>query len=515
MASSAPTALAEEKAEAGLSVAIRLKKDKSGTPTIDRDGKYQVVFTNHSKKPIRLWSEQCQLGHATLSFRVEDGDGMASLMHKRMAEPSGLSGYERPKTITILPGETLAWEVAPSDFFWGERMWKGVPEPNTGRRVTLTAVLSIKPTDAARKQGVWTGRLASQPIKALVVDATLRTPHEYLWADCPKQALKLMQADRAWITKTDDSQCTPLHHAARFGFVKVVRWLLANGADVNAKGFNQCTPLHVADDPAIVKELLRHKPDFTARDSAKCRTALEHATYLFDLYSRRGRHPKEAEKWERIVQMLRDAGAPYDIHSAIYSNDVAQVRRLLGSDKDLVRKTNGAQWLPLRLAASEGRTEICKLLLAHKADPVDLKKGNGYPVLKAAIQHPEIVKLLLEAGAPPDTRITWRGGRSGRRPVVGNDATPLHFAAEAGAVESAKLLIDKGAKVDARDDRGQTPLHIAALRKQPKMIRFLLDCGTDRNAKTKDGQTPLDLVVKKRGFEPIADMLRDPNKSRE
>jgi hypothetical protein len=160
------------------------------------------------------------------------------------------------------------WTVSPSSFFWGERAWKGVPEPNTGQKVTLTAVFSIQPSDIAREHAVWTGRAISAPIKALLVDPRLRTPHEYLLEQCPKQALKMIQADRTWMTKRDEQQCTPLHHAARFGFVEVVRWMLANGADVNARGPNQCTPLHVAavcNQGKMVRFLLDEGADRDAR----------------------------------------------------------------------------------------------------------------------------------------------------------------------------------------------------------------------------------------------------------
>jgi ankyrin repeat protein len=506
----APAPDAEARQSKALSVAILVEKDKSGRPIIDREAKFKVVFTNHSNKPIQLWSERCEPGHDTLSFRVEEGDGKPALMCKRPVDSSAWT-KSPPSTIAILPKSTFEWEVSLAGFFWGTWEWKGCPEPNTGQVVTFTAILSIKPTAETRQHNVWTGRVLSQPIKALVVDASLRTPHAYLSAQCPRQALKLIQADRKWINKVGDYDCTPLHLAASYGFIEVAKWLLSHGADVNARSYNRFTPLHNASDPAIVKELLRHKPDFTARDSASCQTPLESAASEVASFSADPETKREAAKWKSIVKMLRDAGAPYDIHSAIYLNDIAQVRRLLASDKALVKEIRGAQILPLRRAAQEGRTEICKVLLAHKADPVDLEEGLGYPVLKDAIAHPAVVKLLLEAGAPADTRITWRGGRTGRW-IVGDDATPLHYAAKVGVVGSARLLLDKGVQVDAIDSRGQTPLHIAVFVGHAKMVRFLLDRGADRNARTKNGKSPLDLVPKWQGAEAIANMLREPIK---
>ena len=105
-----------------------------------------------------------------------------------------------------------------------------------GHGTRVTAVFEIKATDAAKKRAVWTGRITSEPVKARLVDPKLRTPHEYLWEQCPKQALRIMQADPTWIDKTDDMQRTPLHLAARFNFMEVARWLLDQGADVYLRG---------------------------------------------------------------------------------------------------------------------------------------------------------------------------------------------------------------------------------------------------------------------------------------
>ena len=40
--------------------------------------------------------------------------------------------------------------------------------------------------------------------------------------------------------------------------------------------------------------------------------------------------------------------------------------------------------------------------------------------------------------------------------------TPLHLASLNGSVEVVRVLVGRGARLDARDASGQTPIHLAA-----------------------------------------------------
>ncbi len=92
-----------------------------------------------------------------------------------------------------------------------------------------------------------------------------QTPHSLLWNSTPadgQRALEIMEKDKTWITrKSPDSSETPLHVAARFDHVVVVKWLLENGADVNAQAYNDFTPLHLTKIPEIVGLILEKKPN--------------------------------------------------------------------------------------------------------------------------------------------------------------------------------------------------------------------------------------------------------------
>ncbi len=69
------------------------------------------------------------------------------------------------------------------------------------------------------------------------------------------------------------------------------------------------------------------------------------------------------------------------------------------------------------------------------------------------------------------------------------NSTALHHAAGFGSLATMKLLLDQGAKIDARNKRASTPLHWA-MHDEAK-VRFLLDRGAGLNTKQSDGRTPL------------------------
>ncbi len=66
---------------------------------------------------------------------------------------------------------------------------------------------------------------------------------------------------------------------------------------------------------------------------------------------------------------------------------------------------------------------------------------------------PEIVRLLIDAGADPNALTTSRGSQTGP-----GDETPLHYAASSDDVDVAEALIEGGADIEVPDGSIGTPL---------------------------------------------------------
>uniref|UniRef100_A0ACD6A3N3 Uncharacterized protein n=1 Tax=Avena sativa TaxID=4498 RepID=A0ACD6A3N3_AVESA len=138
---------------------------------------------------------------------------------------------------------------------------------------------------------------------------------------------------------------------------------------------------------------------------------------------------------------------------------------------------------PLHSAAGSGNMEVCKYLVEQLGFDVDSdadNHGSGITPLACAAAHGQVIAAtyFLDKGANPNKKKS-----SGR-------TTPLHEAAEAGHDEIARLLLSKGASVDASSSYG-TPLVAAGVRGKFSVMKILLENHADPNKVSWQFGTPL------------------------
>jgi uncharacterized protein len=186
----------------------------------------------------------------------------------------------------------------------------------------------------------------------------------------------------------------------------------------------------------------------------------------------------------------RDLNGATALYHAAERGHASVVERLIerGADVNLTGRSGVS---PVAAAAYAGRDSIVGILLAHGADG-HAPDDTGKPALiyAAAGARLDIVKQLMTVT------------RADLNARYANDLTLLMWASgpdeavpEAQAIEVVSYLLDAGAHIDDRDDRGRTALMIAAEGGHAGISGLLLARGADPSLKDKAGKRAADLTV--------------------
>lgn len=76
-----------------------------------------------------------------------------------------------------------------------------------------------------------------------------------------------------------------------------------------------------------------------------------------------------------------------------------------------------------------------------------------------------------------------------------NNKTILMYASWIGNAEAVKVLIDKGADINAQDSGGATALHLAAWKGHTDLALYLIQNGASGSTMSSEGMTPLDIAM--------------------
>jgi ankyrin repeat protein len=157
-----------------------------------------------------------------------------------------------------------------------------------------------------------------------------------------------------------------------------------------------------------------------------------------------------------------------------YYGDVSAMRFLLEHGESL--QSLGAD-LGLNGAAFHGHWRLCEFLIENGADVDSSDSKTGETPLHSALctsdrdAHDLVLTVLLAYGADVHlaTRPSVETG-SFMRDCRTKGETPLHRAAAFGTEATIELLLDAGARTDARDANGETPLSWASWYGRPDAI---------------------------------------------
>ena len=208
-------------------------------------------------------------------------------------------------------------------------------------------------------------------------------------------------------------------------------------------------------------------------------------------------------------------GAHEEMISAVQSGNVARIRELLAQDASLAsaRDAQGVSAIMHALYRRQG--EALKLLLDSNS-PLDIFEAastgrndrltellNGDPSLARQFSCDGFTALHLACYFAPGETVALLLERGADVAAVSRNAMhlmPLHSAASARNTKAVQALLEHGADVNAKQEKGWAPLHAAAQNGDQATAEILLKHGADPNLANDDGVTAMDLG-RKSGLE--------------
>ncbi|KAK8115574.1 hypothetical protein PG984_012076 [Apiospora sp. TS-2023a] len=205
-----------------------------------------------------------------------------------------------------------------------------------------------------------------------------------------------------------------------------------------------------------------------------------------------------------IVKLLLNRGANVNARSGVHFNALHGGANIYGTDESSKSPLytdyfEGYGWVDDLLGQPSYFGTTAKFSDESRQTPLHLASTSGQ--LKT-------VKLLLEKGADLNAQAY----------CLSDGGTPLHMASSSGQLEVVKLLLEKGANVNTIDGYGMTPLHRVAWKGQLEVANLLIEKGADINAVDLSGLTPLnrasitryessDVTSSYKGREEVATIL--------
>ncbi|OWM89898.1 protein CfxQ homolog [Punica granatum] len=168
---------------------------------------------------------------------------------------------------------------------------------------------------------------------------------------------------------------------------------------------------------------------------------------------------------------FRSAKPSTTVHGCAQAGDLPALQKLLRDNPSLLNERNPVMaQTPLHVSAGNNRAHVVKFLLEWQGpEKVEIEAMNMY------------------------------------------GETPLHMAAKNGCADTARLLLARGAFIEAKANNGMTPLHLAvwySLHAEDCLtVKVLLEHNADCSAEDNEGMTPLNHLSRGSASQKLREML--------
>ncbi|KAH7947100.1 hypothetical protein HPB52_007531 [Rhipicephalus sanguineus] len=298
----------------------------------------------------------------------------------------------------------------------------------------------------------------------------------------------------AVLSRRDKQNKTPLHYAVENNHIEIVRFLLEKGVDPNCSSSTGLTALHLAAMRGGVP---------------MCQLLMDHGAAT-DVLADGNKTPlflAATNDRPRIVAFLLDKGAGIEdrdvegnspLLGAVDSGSVEVVRLLLDRGADIDSRNNDDRNV-LHMAVLSKNEDVLQLLLAVKGSEqlINRKDCDGDTPLHHAARNAflDIVQILLKRGARASAKNS-------------SEETTLHAACHYNFPNVVREIVKQDARlVNETDIHWNTPLHVAAQGGFSETAAILVEAGAYLEAKNYYEWTPLTVACKNGDFDTVSNLL--------
>ena len=261
--------------------------------------------------------------------------------------------------------------------------------------------------------------------------------------------------------KADNRRWTALHHSARNGSYKLVKYFASLGTDIGLRTNSNMNCLHIA---ACYGNL------------DLCRALVDE--HNFDV------HMTDNDGWSAYHHSARNGSVELIAYFANMKINIQSPTKL--------------GWNCLHIAAYYRHLELCKKLLDKYNFDVGQPDNNGWTALhhSARIGSYELVNFFTDRGTDIDSKnnLQWNS---------------LHIAAKYGHFELCKKLVNKyNFDVLTPDNDGWTVLHHSARKGSYELISFFVNMGSDIMCRNNIGLNCLHVAARYGALGSLQDTFR-------
>ena len=280
-------------------------------------------------------------------------------------------------------------------------------------------------------------RITANHLHSRVKNQTL---NQLIKANDIKSVQILIQHRPILLNQINSDGYTPLHYAAFYGNIDLVRYFIAEGADLNTVRYAEITKY---SKMTAMELTFKQNHILLLEKSAHVSSAVNH---------------------------------PYPIHLAARCGRLDLVQILIERDPILTHALDMNNQTALLWAASNGHTEIVKFFITQGVGvnipsryPNYIKTNNFTPLDWAISNgHSETIQTLVDAGGIANHVHSLVKKQTLKQLIEAND------------INSVKILIQHHAKLlNQLDSAGYTPLHYAAFYGKIDLVSYLIAEGAD------------------------------------